>query len=98
MFRLPKMSICWRKFALIGTSRSRNQASTAASTTHGTSTKPMLCRKTGPSTVICGVSAAVPSRPKPITHGPRIWMIDMPKLPTPAWVPSAVPDFDFGKK
>lgn len=33
-----------------------------------------------------------------MSQGPTIWMIDMPRLPMPAWRLRAVPDRRLGKK
>ena len=99
VFLLPKMSICWRKFALMGTSLRANHATAAATSAHGTKTIAALWTKISlPAWVRCGAIKVMPSNPNPIIHGPRNWMREIPKLPMPACKPNAVPDRRLGKK
>ena len=83
--------------ALIGTDLSASQAHTAMATSSGTHTKAAFWYQTSP----FGPCWAAPSQDtmeKPISHGVSSCTSETPKLPMPAWRPSAVPWRRFGKK
>ena len=56
------------------------------------------CNASSPSPVRCGATKPTPSRVKPMSHGATSWIKEIPKLPMPAWMPSAVPERRLGKK
>ena len=93
-----KMSSCWRTFALTGTSLRRVKARRAARRVQGTKKTAALWTQIGPDACLCGAAHVIPNRPKPMSRGPTSWMIDMPRLPMPAWMPRAVPWRRLGKK
>ena len=100
VFLLPKMSSCWRKFAVTGTSLSSVNARIAAMIAHGTKNQATLWthRADWFAASRCGAMKPMPSSVKPISQGAMSWIRDMPKLPMPACRPSAVPDMRLGKK
>ena len=95
---LEKMSICWRTLALTGTSLSRVKARRAATMVQGTKKTATLWTHTGPPPAVWGAIQVIPNRPNPMSQGPMSWIMLMPILPTPAWMPRAVPDRRLGKK
>ena len=98
VFLLPKMSICCRKFALMGTSLSMIQPTMPKTIAHGMRTAATECTHTRPSLVFWGAKAPKPKRLTPIIMGATNWIKETPKLPMPAWMPRAVPAMRFGKK
>ena len=51
-----------------------------------------------PATFICCEPPRNPRNPRPISHGVSSCTSETPKLPMPAWTPSAVPAMRLGKK
>ena len=79
-----------------------NQAAAVAATISGTHTKPAFCSHTSrvspaPSQT-CGAPPSAPNIPPVITIGTRNCAIGTPRLPSPAFKPSAVPLREVGKK
>ena len=95
---LAKMSICWRMFAVTGTSFRTRKARMAAEMLQGTKKIAALCTHRLPLALCSGAIQVMPNNPKPISSGPMSWMMDMPRLPMPAWIPNAVPCRRLGKK
>ncbi|MNR50492.1 hypothetical protein D3C85_1700160 [compost metagenome] len=69
---------------------------------NGTHTKPAFCSHiclvASPLTQVCGSPPKLPNRPMVITIGTTNCTSDTPRLPRPAFMPSAVPFSAFGKK
>ncbi len=87
--------------AWTGTLRSRNQASTTATTTNGTQTNAAFWNQTSlvaPVSLFFITCDAPPMMAKPMIHGVTNCTMLTPKLPMPACRPSAVPCFERGKK
>jgi len=79
-----------------------NQATTAVMAIHGTQMKAAFCAQTcccSPFlTMTCASPPKMPKMPSEITSGLRNWTTDTPRLPRPAFTPSAEPLRSLGKK
>ncbi|MCY1304820.1 hypothetical protein D9M70_545920 [compost metagenome] len=74
-----------------------NQATRVTTAISGTQMKPAFCNHSWlPSASSCGRPPAAPNRPMPIDSGTRNCMADTPRLPSPAFRPSAVPCWALG--
>jgi len=90
LWRRLKITACSAKPAL-ASARSfiQHQQPSALATTSGTHTKPAFCSHIGPCAVVCGAPPAAPNRPTPITAGTTNCTTVTPRLPRPAFMPSA---------
>ena len=98
-----KIAACAATDALASaTSFMANHAATEASTIHGTQMNAAFCIQTctwaPPLVMVCGSPPKIPSRPAVTTMGLRNCTTDTPRLPRPAFTPSAEPLRSFGKK
>ena len=67
-----------------------NQAASEHTSRNGSQMKPAFCRySVPPSAIVCGLPAMAPNRPMVITSGMTNWVADTPRLPRPAFMPSA---------
>ncbi len=99
---LLKMSNCWRMLALTGTDLSIVQASTAPTTISGIHTNAAFWYQTSSDGLPATVSSWLPPRKAKketaMRYGVSSCTRETPKLPSPAWMPRAVPCLRRGKK
>ncbi len=98
---LPKMSSwSFTPRALTGTDRSIVYAKTTPTITNGTQIHPAFWYQTCFSMPLSGLTNSwdPPMRANPTIHGVTNCTRLTPKLPMPAWIPSAVPCLALGKK
>ena len=97
------MTACSRNEAFaLAMSFMPNHAASADAAMKGTQKKPAFCSHIclvcSPFTQACGSPAIEPRTPIVITSGTTNCTTDTPRLPRPAFSPSAVPCCAFGKK
>ncbi|MCY1437105.1 hypothetical protein D9M71_532540 [compost metagenome] len=74
-----------------------NQAAMATTAMNGTQISPAFCSHSWvPSESCCGSPPKVPNRPPATASGTENCITDTPRLPRPAFRPSAVPCWLFG--